>query len=141
MIEALEPWREVLRTRAEFARNARRTWWETAWPRDRESLSGPKVIALYRTDRGRFALDESGDWKPSNKTTIATPREDGLSVAYLCGVLNSELLDLWYAVRGKTPRDIWRNYEPKPMNEMPYRHVPHAGGWAPSAEVAALTVA
>ena len=31
------------------------------------------------------------------------------------------VLDLWYAVRGKTPRDIWRNYEPKRMNEMPYR--------------------
>ena len=42
-------------------------------------------------------------------------------MAYLCGVLNSELLDLWYAVRGKTPRDVWRNYEPKRMNEMPYR--------------------
>ena len=60
VIEALEPWREVLRTRAEFARNTRRTWWETAWPRDREMLSGPKLIALHRTDRGRFALDESG---------------------------------------------------------------------------------
>ena len=60
VIEALEPWREVLRTRAEFARNARRTWWETAWPRDRDTLAGPKVIALYRTDRGRFAVDEGG---------------------------------------------------------------------------------
>jgi hypothetical protein len=24
-------------------------------------------------------------------------------------------------VRGKTPRDVWRNYEPKRMNEIPYR--------------------
>ncbi len=133
--EVLEPWREVLRTRAEFTRNARRNWWETAWPRDRATLTGPKVIALYRTDRGRFALDETGDWQPSNKATIATPRQAGLSVAYLCGVLNSELLDLWYAVRGKTPRDIWRNYEPKPMNEMPYRHVPVPDGWETSALV------
>ncbi|MGH9322555.1 MAG: hypothetical protein ACRD3V_22055, partial [Vicinamibacteria bacterium] len=46
---------------------------------------------------------------------------DDAPVAYLCGLLNSELLDLWYAVRGKTPRDVWRNYEPKRMNEMPYR--------------------
>ena len=76
VIEALEPWREVLRTRAEFARNPRRRWWETAWPRDRTALSGPKVIALYRTDRGRFALDETGAWQPSIKTTIATPREE-----------------------------------------------------------------
>ncbi|CAN5140240.1 hypothetical protein BH20ACT16_BH20ACT16_10740 [soil metagenome] len=141
VIEALEPWREVLRTRAEFARNARRAWWETAWPRDRTILMSPKVIALYRTDRGRFALDETGAWQPSNKATIATPRAQGLSVAYLCGVLNSELLDLWYSVRGKTPRDIWRNYEPKPMNEMPYRHVPRPDDWAPSAAVDAVAAA
>src|SRR5207247_1125734 len=95
IIEALEPWREVLRTRAEFARNPRRRWWETAWPRNREMLLGPKVIALHRTDRGRFALDETGEWQPSNKTTILAPRVPGLSVAYLCAVLNSELLDLW----------------------------------------------
>jgi len=138
VIAALEPWREVLRTRAEFARNPRRRWWETAWPRDRAALMGPKVIALYRTDRGRFALDEHGQWQPSIKTTIVTPAEEGLSVAYLCGLLNSELLDLWYAVRGKTPRDVWRNYEPKPMNEIPYRHVVPPSGWAPSPDVEKL---
>jgi N-6 DNA Methylase/Eco57I restriction-modification methylase len=112
VLDALEPWREVLRTRAEFVRNARRSWWETAWPRDRAMLNAGKVIALHRTDRGRFALDEAGEWSPSNRTTIVTPGEEGLSVAFLCGVLNSELLDLWYALRGRAPRDVWRDYEP-----------------------------
>jgi hypothetical protein len=124
IIEALSAWKPALEKRAEFVRNASRRWFETAWPRSKEEMRRPKVIALYRTDRGRFALDEEGAWQPSIKTTIATPTEDGLSVAYLCGLLNSELLDLWYGVRGKTPRDVWRNYEPKPMNEIPYRHVP-----------------
>jgi hypothetical protein len=87
------------------------------------------VIALYRNDRGRFALDEAGRWIPSNKATICTAKENGPSVAYLCGLLNSELLDLWYAVRGKTPWHVRRNYEPKPMARMPYRHV----GEAPSS--------
>lgn len=141
IIEALEPWREVLRTRAEFARNPRRQWWETAWPRDREALMAPKVIALYRTDRGRFALDERGAWQPSIKATIVTPKQVGLSVAYLCGLLNSELLDLWYAVRGKTPWHVRRNYEPKPMNEIPYRHVTTPNGWLPSDEVDMLAQA
>jgi len=77
------------------------------------------VIALYRTDRGRFALDERGEWQPSNKATIVTARDQRASVAYLCALLNSELLDLWYAVRGKHPRDVWRNYEPKPMARCP----------------------
>lgn len=124
LVSALEPWREVLASRAEFARNAKRRWFETAWPRNKTQLRAPKVIALYRTDRGRFALDESGEWQPSIKTTICTAKGDGLSVAYLCGLLNSELLDLWYAVRGKTPWHVRRNYEPKPMARMPYRHVP-----------------
>ena len=84
-------------------------------------MVGPKVIALYRTDRGRFALDEAGEWQPGMKATIASGRADDAPVAYLCGLLNSELLDLWYAVRGKTPWHVRRNYEPKRMNEMPYR--------------------
>lgn len=123
VIDALEPWKPVLANRAEIRRNEKRRWWETTWPRDKQQLRQPKVIALYRTDRGRFALDEAGDWQPSIKTTLAIPKEDGLSVAYLCGLLNSELLDLWYAVRGKTPWHVRRNYEPKPMGPMPYRHV------------------
>ena len=123
VVAELERWRSVLATRAEFARNTQRRWFETAWPRDKAEMRAPKVIALYRADRGRFALDEQGEWQPSIKTTLCTGREEGLSVAYLCGVLNSELLDLWYGVRGKIPRDVWRNYEPKPMARIPYRHV------------------
>lgn len=119
--EALAPWKPILATRAEIARNARRNWWETAWPRDPDDLRAPKVMTLFRTDRGRFALDEKGEWQPGKKLTVVVGRSPNAAVAYLCGVLNSELLDLWYAVRGKTPRDVWRNYEPKRMNEMPYR--------------------
>lgn len=137
--DALQPWRPVLANRAEIRRNASRRWFETAWPRSKTLLRRPKVIALYRTDRGRFALDEDGDWQPSIKTTLAVPKQGGLSVAYLCGLLNSELLDLWYGVRGKVPRDIWRNYEPKPMARIPYRHAAPASG--PAAAIAALEAA
>ena len=118
---ALGRWRPVLQSRAEIARNASRHWWECAWPRDKDLLRQPKVISLYRTDRGRFALDADGSWQPSNKATLFVPRS--ASAAYACGLLNSELLDLWYGIRGKTPRDVWRNYEPKRMKEIPYRHV------------------
>lgn len=123
VVAALERWKPLLEKRAEIARNPKRRWWETAWPRDKELFRRPKVIALYRTDRGRFALDEDGSWQPSIKTTLVIPKRDGLSVAYVCGLLNSELLDLWYAVRGKTPWHVRRNYEPKPMAEIPYRQV------------------
>jgi Eco57I restriction-modification methylase len=123
VIAELERWRPVLANRAEINRNRSRRWWECAWTRDRELLRRPKVIALYRTDRGRFAIDDDGSWQPSIKTTLVIPRGDDLSVTYLGGLLNSELLDLWYAIRGKAPRDVWRNYEPKRMKEIPYRNV------------------
>ncbi len=123
VLKTLERWQPVLDSRAEIVRNDSRRWWECAWPRDKEMLRRPKVIALYRTDRGRFACDESGLWQPSNKTTLVIPLGDGASVAYLGGLLNSELIDLWYLIRGKTPRDVWRNYEPKRMKEIPYRHI------------------
>ncbi|MBY0395808.1 MAG: hypothetical protein K2X91_04965 [Thermoleophilia bacterium] len=122
VVEELDRWRPILATRAEIARNPRRRWWAAAWPRDARLMRSPKVIALYRTDRGRFALDEAGDWQPSIKSTLVVGREPTSEpVAYLCGLLNSELLDLWYAVRGKTPWHVRRNYEPRRMNEIPYR--------------------
>ena len=138
VLAALEPWREVLQSRAEFKRNPNRRWWETAWARDHDVMLGPKIISLHRTDRGRFALDELGAWQPSNKTTIVWPRKPGGSLPYLCALLNSELLDLWYAVRGRTPRDVWRDYEPKPMYEMPYRHVAAPDGYSASPTVRAV---
>ncbi len=127
VIAAMERWKPVLENRAEISRNSTRRWWECAWTRDRKMLRKPKVIALYRTDRGRFAVDANGSWQPSIKTTLVIPKSDSLSVTFLGGLLNSELLDLWYAVRGKTPWHVRRNYEPLRMKEIPYRHVELAG--------------
>lgn len=121
VLREIEPWKPLLAERAEFVRNPRRSWWETCWPRNPNDLNAPKVIALHRTDRGRFALDEAGEWSPSGRMSVVIGRRSDAPVAYLCGLLNSELLDLWYAVRGRRPRDIWRDYEPKPMGEIPYR--------------------
>jgi hypothetical protein len=121
LLAALEPWKPVLATRAEIARNPRRRWWETAWPRSDADLRAPKVIGVHRTDRGRFALDENGSWGPGKNAVFMVSRGQDAPVAYLCGLLNSELIDLWFAIRGRNPRHVWRDYEPKPMNAIPYR--------------------
>jgi hypothetical protein len=121
VVTELERWRPVLATRAEIARNPRRRWWETAWPRSVDDLRAPKVVGVHRTDRGRFAVDTAGVWEPGKNAVFAVSRDSQEPVEYLCGVLNSELLDLWFAVRGRNPRDVWRDYEPRPMNGMPYR--------------------
>jgi hypothetical protein len=121
VLAALDRWRPILATRAEIARNARRRWWETAWPRSDSDLRAPKVIGVHRTDRGRFALDEPGSWAVGKNACIVIARHADAPVAYLCGLLNSELLDLWYAVRGRTPWHVRRDYEPRPMSAIPYR--------------------
>jgi len=138
VVGALAPWRPVLAGRAEIVRNPRRRWWETAWPRDRAAMRAPKVIALHRTDRGRFAMDEAGEWQANKKATIITARHEPLSVAYLCGLLNTELLDIWYGVRGRAPRDVWRDYEPSPLSRIPYRHVPSVAAMDSTANLAVL---
>jgi hypothetical protein len=125
ILKELEKWRPLLESRAEFLRNERRRWWETAWPRDKDRLRSPKVIGVHRTDRGRFAVDTAGEWQSGKGGVVVTANnpDAGMSVGLLAGYLNSELLDLWYGVRGRTARDIWRDYEPKPMSRIPYRHV------------------
>ena len=66
VVAALERWRAVLATRADFEANPQRRWFETHRTRDKDELRAPKVIALYRTDRGRFAFDEEGEWQPQD---------------------------------------------------------------------------
>lgn len=90
----------------------------------RRADQGSALLAAEVRDLGRVAgVTSRGKHRPQHKHDVGCEWRDGLSVAYLYGLLNSELLDLWYAVRGKTPRDIWHNYEPKPMARIPYRHV------------------
>lgn len=142
ILHELAVWKPVLAGRAAIVRTqgdtSPREWWETGWPRGRVEMTSPKVIGLYRTDRGRFALDETGRWQPSTKSTLAVSRSRTDSVAYLCGLLNSELLDVWYGIRGKVPWHDRRNYEPKPMARIPYRHVPPLPDWEAGPSVAAL---
>lgn len=126
VVEALMPWRPLLENRAEFRRNRDRRWWECAWPRNKALMRRPKIIGLHRTHRGRFAVDVTGEWQSGKGGVIissGSQEGDPGPLGLLAGYLNSELLDLWYGVRGRTPRDIWRDYEPKPMGPIPYRHV------------------
>jgi hypothetical protein len=125
VLDELERWRPLLELRAEFLRNPARHWWECAWPRDKERMRAPKVIGVHRTDRGRFAVDPKGAWQSGKGGVVIVERDSDAraSVNLLAGYLNSELLDLWYAIRGRTPWHVRRDYEPKPMSAIPYRHV------------------
>jgi len=94
VLEQLDFWRPVLMRRAEIERNPKRKWWETAWPRDTADLRSPKVIGVHRTNRGRFAVDEEGGWRAGKAVAVVVGADEVAPVAYLCGLLNSELIDL-----------------------------------------------
>lgn len=125
VLKALEPWRALLEVRAGHLEATDKPWWASHRPRSKAQLRRPKVIGVHRTDRGRFAVDEKGAFQSGKSGAMivySSAREQG-PIQLLCGYLNSELLDLWYGVRGRVARDIWRDYEPKPMARIPYRHV------------------
>jgi Eco57I restriction-modification methylase len=125
MLAALERWRPLLEVRAGNLELPDKPWWATHRPRNRTQLRLPKLICVHRTDRGRFAIDQEGNWQSGKSGTMIVFSDSDAEgpLGLLCGYLNSELLDLWYGVRGRTPRDIWRDYEPKPMGPIPYRHI------------------
>jgi Eco57I restriction-modification methylase/N-6 DNA Methylase len=142
VLEILEPWKALLEVRAGNIEAPDKPWWATHRPRDKAQLRRPKVVGVHRTDRGRFAVDSTGEIQ-SGKSGAMVIFKSGTSigpVSLLCGYLNSELLDLWYSVRGRTARDIWRDYEPKPMSGIPYRHIEFPQGPG-SASIKNLKVA
>lgn len=125
VLATLERWRPILESRAGNLEAPTKPWWATHRARDKHQLRRPKVIGVHRTDRGRFAVDRDGRWQCGKSGAMVVHRSDTSDgpINLLCGYLNSELIDLWYSLRGRTPRDVWRDYEPKPMGAIPYRHV------------------
>lgn len=131
VLNAMERWKPLLEVRAGNIEAPDKPWWASHRPRNKEQLRRPKVIGVHRTNRGRFAVDAKGLWRSGKSGTMIVFRnkQSNGPIDLLCGYLNSELLDLWYGLRGRTPRDIWRDYEPKPMSPIPYRHVDFSIGF------------
>ena len=118
----LRRFRPVLENRAEFVRNPDRKWYVLAWSRDEALLQGPKLIVSYRDYRNNFVYDESGLFGLSGMYFIATKAESAISLKYISALLNSKLLDLWYAHRGKR-KGKQREYVERPINDIPIRRI------------------
>ncbi|MCK4451081.1 MAG: hypothetical protein KAX26_10860, partial [Anaerolineae bacterium] len=118
----LRRFRPILENRAELVRNPDRKWYVLAWSRDEALLQGPKIVVSYRGSRNNFVYDESGLFGLSGMYFIATKVEAAISLKYISTLLNSKLLDLWYAHKGKG-KGKQREYVERPINDVPIRGI------------------
>lgn len=108
----------VLENRAEFVRNPHRPWFALAWPRNAAMLQAPKLIVSYREKRNNVVYDETGLFGLSGMYFIALKPGVSLSLKYIAALLNSKLLDFWYAHKGKR-KGTQREYVERPLHEIP----------------------
>ena len=89
VLTSLEKWKPLLEVRAGNLEAPEKPWWATHRPRNKDQLVRPKVIAVHRTSRGRFAIDPEGVWQSGKSTTMVVFRspDDIGPLAALCGFL------------------------------------------------------
>lgn len=91
-IEILEKRREV--------KNRSINWWELTWPRNKEIFIGEKILVRQRCKTNYFSYD-NGSFFGSADIYYLTPKNDGVSVLYFLGYLNSKIFCEWYRLNGK----------------------------------------
>jgi hypothetical protein len=100
----------------------RRHWYELHWPRDERLFAAEKLVTPRRSPRNRFAYGLSG-WYENSDLTVLTKKEgvpEGMK--YLLGLLNSAVLEYWFAHRGKR-KGQQREYYSTPLQQVPIRRI------------------
>jgi len=124
----LERFRPILEAKRETQLINHRTglplrfWHELHWPRDEELLAGESLVTSRRGPVNCFAYENSGLYENSDLTVLALRpgiRED---LRYFLALLNSSLLDFWYARRSKR-KGRQREYYATPLQHIPLRRI------------------
>jgi hypothetical protein len=133
LLRHLERFRPILERRRECRMRHRgdgrpyRRWFELQWPRDEARLGAPSLVTARRAAGNCFAWEPHGWFESSDLTVLTTregAREDPL---YLLALLNSALLDFWYARRSKRKGPL-REYYSSPLQRVPIVPAPSPGG-------------
>lgn len=97
-------------------------WTRLERPRKPDYYEGVvKLITPFRATRNTFAIDEVGHYGASDTYHLTLrPEYEWLDVNYLAGLLNSSLLDWYYAHVGKSKGKV-REYFVKPLANIPVR--------------------
>jgi hypothetical protein len=124
----LEKFKAVLQRKRECQIRDRRTgqprrqWFELHWPRDQGVLEGEKLVTPRRAAENRFAY-VTGEFYENSDLAMLLPRNgvrEGLK--YLLALLNSAVLDFWYAHRGKR-KGRMREFYRTPLEAVPIRRI------------------
>lgn len=90
----------ALRARAAFLRGDCE-WWRFTWPLHKARDQEPRIIAPYRAQGNRFALDESASYLGLTDTTVLYDAGQPESLKYILGFLNSSILESRFRFIGK----------------------------------------
>jgi adenine-specific DNA-methyltransferase len=77
----------------------------------------PKLVTPYKTPGVRFAMAE-GPWYGSGDIYFITEKNSEITLWALLGILNSELLNAWFWLRGKRKGNLIEMYE-EPLSATP----------------------
>lgn len=80
-------------------------------------FDAPKLVTPYKTPGVRFAMAE-GPWYASGDVYFITEKTRAMTLWSLLGILNSDLLNTWYWLRGKRKGNLIEMYE-EPLSATP----------------------
>ncbi|WP_426025837.1 Eco57I restriction-modification methylase domain-containing protein [Brevundimonas sp. TSRC1-1] len=118
----LESERRHLEERAAFIRG-NCEWWRWTWPLQKELYGGPRIVCPYLAKENRFAIDEDFSFVGLTDTTVIFPASQKENLKYICGLLNSRLLNLRFKGIGKLKSNGIREYFDNAVSQMPIRRI------------------
>ncbi len=116
VVQHLTRYRSLLEERREV-REGTIPWWRLHWPRSESLFTGPKLLCPHRAARNTFAYSETPAFASAD-VYFVTGLPDPRHFAWLAGMLNSRILDFWFAHRGKRKGGL-REYYATPLKGIP----------------------
>lgn len=116
-LKHLEVFKPLLQKRGEF-RDGRRKWYELHRARDESIFTGPKIVNPYRTYDNYFAYSEEEIFGGPDLTFITNREDVNIDLFFLLGLLNSDLIYMWFYLRGKRKGEALELF-PVPVSEVP----------------------
>lgn len=94
-------------------------WWALSSSRWEFDFDAPKIVSPQRSYSNTFAYTEKS-WYASADVYFISEKENGLSLKYLLGILNSRLIYFWLYNRGKRKGEMLELYL-TPISEIPIK--------------------
>jgi hypothetical protein len=123
LIHHLERFKPILETKRE-CQQGKIPWYSLHWPRNPDSLNASSLVTARRGKWNAFAMAPVG-WFENSDLTVLTLKDISPSetktfngLLYYMGLLNSSLLDVWMAHRGKSKGKL-REYYATPLRKIP----------------------